>query len=156
MMSDLLVGALTRGVNAPTFLALNGVLLCLWSVIAYMFYIGLSRPAYAWLAPHAGLMLALCTLLWTVVVWFITQTGLTPTAQQQAEFEAGTEPDPDTEEELLEKLRALPSQSDLKVFGGTHFGFDTSALKIQNTPSTVLQLDMKGPAEGGAQKDKSQ
>ena len=145
MFTDVIIGAITKGVNTPTFAVVNAVLFLLWLVIAYMLFVGVTNADYFWLAPHAGFMLAFCTLLWITLVWFISQTGLTSTEEQQAELNG---PETDMEDPLLEeKLKALPLQSQMDVFGSTDFGFDSSSLQVQNIPSTLINLDTKDKSQ---------
>lgn len=82
MLNAICVGAVSGGVNMATLLALNGVLALLWATLAYLLYCGAVSVRHAWLVPHAAIMLALCTLLWAVINWFVLQTGLVDPADQ--------------------------------------------------------------------------
>jgi hypothetical protein len=150
MIYDVLIGAISSGVNKPTWLLLNLALAFLWLTLAVSLYFAATStdPAVTWLTPHAAVMLGLCTFLAVLVNWFVANTGLTSRDEQERSLASKVEEEPhpvDGEEnldpELREKLKTLPLQSDLD-FGIKGVGeFDTQSLAIQPLQSSSLGID---------------
>lgn len=139
MLYDVALGAITKGVNKPTWLVINVAVVCLWFTLAGLLYASFNQADLAWLIPHAAAMLGLCTILGALVNWFIASMGLTTAEEQEKSLmlsqPEGTEQDDeddDLDEETREKLRNLPLQSDIDVGIAGASGFDTSNLAIQN------------------------
>lgn len=112
------VGALSAGVNLPTFLALNaalfGVVLTLCATLALAH--GGGRPE---LVPHLLALLALAAGLWALLVWLVTTVGLADARKQkrgllspaeEAEGEASEQQVGAGEEEEEEEAAAAAQQ----------------------------------------------
>lgn len=81
---DLVYGAVTRGVNQPTFAALNLVLLLAVLSLALLLIASIySNPA---LVPHVAFLLFLAVGLWASIVWLVGNLGLTDSAEQRKEL----------------------------------------------------------------------
>lgn len=158
MLYDVALGAITQGVNRPTWLVINAAVFFLWLTLAGLLYLSFTNAELAWLAPHAGAMLGLCTILGALLNWFIASIGLTSAEEQEKSLIAQDETDEagfdkennDLDEETREKLRNLPLHSDIDVGISGASGFDTSNLAIQSMPgseiwsNTSLQSKDKG------------
>lgn len=141
MLYDVALGAITQGVNRPTWLVINAAVFFLWLTLAGLLYLSFSNLELAWLVPHAGVMLGLCTILGALVNWFIASMGLTTAEDQekslmdsqndteQADFDDQNDA---LDEEMRERLRNLPLQSEIDVGIAGASGFDTSELAIQS------------------------
>ncbi|CAD7702571.1 unnamed protein product [Ostreobium quekettii] len=89
---DIVFGALTSGVNKPTFVCLNIVLLlCVVTLGATLL---LSIAAYPFLVPHLAFLLMLALGLWALIIWFVCNLGMTTSEQQRKELDAGTSEGP--------------------------------------------------------------
>lgn len=153
MLYDVALGAITKGVNRPTWLVINAAVFFLWLTLAGLLYLSFSNAELAWLVPHAGAMLGLCTILGALVNWFIASMGLTTAEDQekslmepqndtdQADFD---DPNDDLDEETREKLRNLPLQSDIDVGISGASGFDTSNLAIQSIQGSDITTFSNG------------
>lgn len=150
MLYDVLIGAVSKGVNKPTLLFLNVAILCLWCTLAALLYFSAMSQdeSVSWLAPHAAIMLGLCTILSLLINWFVFSTGVTSSEEQEKTMlgaEEPNEPPPqigeDLPPELREQLENLPLQSnlDLSIAGATEF--DTGSLAIQPMSSTPIGVD---------------
>jgi hypothetical protein len=148
MLYQIALGAISSGVNQPTFLALNIVVLLLWLMLAYSLFVTATSMEYGWLAPHCAAMLGVCSCLAGLLNWVIATVGLTSAAEQEAQLQRSGEQegkaavdtsgmDPD----LAQKLRELPLHSDIDLALQGAGAFDTSGLSIQNLPSTCLLKD---------------
>eukprot|EP00892_Ulva_mutabilis_P009576 jgi/Ulvmu1/6991/UM033_0049.1 len=147
MFYDVAIGAITKGVNRPTWFVINAAIFFLWVVLAGLLIMSLQDSELAWLAPHVGVMLCLCTVLGAMVNWFIASTGLT-TAEEQEQSLMVTEDESETDtfnaqhddldEETREKLRNLPLQSNIDVGISGSTGFDTSDLAIKPMPASDI------------------
>lgn len=81
---DLVYGAITNGVNHPTFAALNVVLLLAVLSLAFLLFTSIqTNPA---LVPHAAFLLFLAIGLWAAIIWFISNIGLTDSEQQRKQL----------------------------------------------------------------------
>jgi hypothetical protein len=101
------VGALSAGVNLPTFLALNaalgGVVLTLVATLALAHR---TRPE---LVPHLLALLVLATGLWALLVWLVTTVGFADARKQRRELLSPAEGGggrPEEEEEQQQQQRA--------------------------------------------------
>jgi hypothetical protein len=153
MLYQIALGAISSGVNQPTFLALNMVVLLLWLMLAYCLFVTATSMEYGWLAPHCAAMLGVCSCLAGLLNWVIATVGLTSAEEQEAQLQcsplhrsgeqegkaavdtSGMDPD------LAQKLRELPLHSDIDLALQGAGSFDTSGLSIQNLPSTCLLQD---------------
>jgi hypothetical protein len=81
------VGALSSGVNLPTFLALNAALFCV--VLALVALLALSSRARPELVPHVFVLLLLATGLWGLLIWLVTTVGLEDAGKQRRELLGG-------------------------------------------------------------------
>lgn len=154
MFYDVMVGAVSKGVNKPTLLFLNLAILCLWMTLAGTLYFAATSTdsSVTWLAPHAAIMLGLCSVLGLLINWFILSTGVTSSEEQEKTM-LGADPEETIEDEqveqigadltpeLREQLENLPLQSNLDfgIAGATDF--DTAGLAIQPMSGTPLGLD---------------
>lgn len=69
MISDVLYGAITKGVNLPTYVLLNVVIgLAFGSLLLLLVTSIFYNPA---LVPHVIVLLVLATGLWISINWFI-------------------------------------------------------------------------------------
>lgn len=153
MLYDVMVGAVATGVNKPTLLFLNLAVLCLWCTLAATLYFSATStdPSMTWLAPHAAIMLGLCTVLGLLINWFILNTGVTTTEDQQKDIlgsSTATEGDEPVQQigadlapDLREQLENLPLQSNLDLSIAGAGEFDTGGLAIQPIGSTPLGMD---------------
>ncbi len=83
-VEDLAYGAITNGVNHPTFAALNVVLLL--AVLSLTFLLFTSIQTNPALVPHAAFLLFLAIGLWAAIIWFISNIGLTDSEQQRKQL----------------------------------------------------------------------
>ena len=150
MLLDVAIGAVTAGINQPTFVALNIVIGLLWLVIAYMLYHAATTEALKPMAPHFALMLGICTCLIMLVNWYIANVGLTSTEEQKQSLadsgQAAADDERDEQEldpDLAEKLRRLPPTSNIDLTLQDAGRFDTSSLAIQPLPPSDLLLQGK-------------
>lgn len=158
MLYDVALGAITKGVNKPTWVVINVAVLLLWLTLAGLLYLSFTNSELAWLVPHSAAMLGLCTILGALVNWFIASQGLT-SAEEQEQSLIMSQEDPDQEavegqhsdldEETREKLRNLPLQSDIDIGISGAGGFDTSGLAIQTmSGSDIFAVDPKNKDKG--------
>lgn len=78
------VGALSAGVNAATFLALNAALFgVVLTLVATLALAHASRPE---LVPHLFALLGLATGLWALLVWLVTTVGFADARKQRREL----------------------------------------------------------------------
>ena len=145
MLYDIAVGAITTGVNHPTFLALNVVIGLLWLTLVYMLYHTATTEHLKPLAPHFALMLGICTCLSLLINWYIASVGLTATEDQKAELVSGKDGEghavdnaQELDPEIAERLRMLPLHSEIDLSLQNAGKFDTSGLAIQPLQGTDL------------------
>jgi hypothetical protein len=86
-LEDVLTGAVTGGVNASTFVALNALLFA--AVLALGGLLAASARAAPALVPHASFLLVLALCLWGLIFWFVASVGFTDPAAQRAELAGG-------------------------------------------------------------------
>ncbi|KAL6759581.1 hypothetical protein V8C86DRAFT_2571488 [Haematococcus lacustris] len=92
-LTDLLVGAITAGVNLPTHICINVVLACAFASLLLLLVASLILPGSAWLAPHVVVLLVLATGLWVSINWYISNIGIvSPEEQQQQLLGSGPQP----------------------------------------------------------------
>ena len=91
------MGALSAGVNLPTFAAVNAALFAL--VVALVALLALSHRSRPELVPHLLALVALTTGLWSLLVWLVTTVGLADARAQRREVLGSAE------EEEEEKAR---------------------------------------------------
>jgi hypothetical protein len=151
MLYDVMIGAVSQGVNKPTLLFLNLCMLCLWCTLAALFYISASSndDSVSWLAPHAAILLGICSVLALLINWFVLSTGVTSSEEQEKTMMGadGNKDEPvaqigeDLPPDLRERLENLPLQSnlDFSIAGATEF--DTANLAIQPMSGTPLGMD---------------
>lgn len=77
----LLLGTLAPGLNAPTWAALQAVMLALGVSLVGLFCIALGSSSLA-LLGHVMLLLFLAGMLFVLLNWFVSQTGLVTVEQQ--------------------------------------------------------------------------
>lgn len=152
MLYDVMIGAVAKGVNKPTLLFLNLAVLCLWFTLAATLYFSATStdPSVSWLAPHAAIMLGLCTVLGLLINWFVLNTGVTTTEEQEQGMLSTDSPEEEGEPtqqigadlppDLQEQLENLPLQSNLDLSIAGAGEFDTGGLAIQPISSTPLGM----------------
>jgi hypothetical protein len=152
MLYDVLIGAVSKGVNKPTLLFLNLAILALWCTLAASLYFSASSsdPSVSWLAPHAAVMLGLCSVLALLINWFILNTGVT-TSEEQEKTMLGADTagedhkrpsiGEDLPPDLREQLENLPLQSNLDLSIAGAADFDSSNLLIQPMKGTPLGME---------------
>lgn len=144
MLYDIAVGAVSKGVNQPTFVALNVVVCALWILLAVLLFNAATTDGMQRVAPHFAVMLGLCTVLAVLLNWYIANAGIVGVAEQEKELAGGAAAPAhpvDTaglDEETARKLKELPLTSKIDVGVPGAGGFDTSGLAIQNLPGTTL------------------
>ena len=137
MLQEVLVGAITSGVNKPTLLLLNVAVGALWLTLAFSLYATATSQDLRPLALHFAVMLGLCSCMALLLNWFIANAGLTSVETQQEELqqrqEGVSEDETDDEEaaEKAEQLRQLPLQSNIDIALAGVGSFDTSSLQVQ-------------------------
>lgn len=70
-VTDILVGAITKGVNAPTWVVLN--VICGLAFTSLLFLLGTSYFYSPALVPHVWVLLILAIGLWVSINWYIQQ-----------------------------------------------------------------------------------
>jgi hypothetical protein len=81
---DVAFGAISKGVNQPTFVVLNICLLLAVLSLAFLLFASIAtNPA---LVPHVAFLLFLAIGLWGAIVWFIGNIGLTDAQEQRKEL----------------------------------------------------------------------
>jgi ABC-type transport system involved in multi-copper enzyme maturation permease subunit len=81
---DVLFGAVSQGVNHPTFVVLNVCLLLAVLSLASLLVASIaSNPA---LVPHVAFLLFLAIGLWAAIVWFVSNIGFTDPQEQRKEL----------------------------------------------------------------------
>jgi hypothetical protein len=162
MLQDIAIGAISKGVNHATFIALNAIVAALWLLLSLFLVYTSSTDELKHLAPHLAVMLGLCTCLGFTLNWYIANFGLRDVAVQEQEvlgisgrgnykesLDADGSVNPqrarqpinengDLDEETARRLKELPLTSDLDLGFATVAGFDTSGLAIQPISSTDL------------------
>jgi hypothetical protein len=93
----LAVGALSAGVNLPTFLAVNAALFFLVATLVAL--LALSHRSRPELVPHLLALVALTTGLWSLLVWLVTTVGFADARKQRSELFGGEEEAEEEEEE---------------------------------------------------------
>jgi len=78
------VGAITGGVNNPTLVALNAVLLAL--VLSLLFLFGVVWSYGNYVTLHVAILLVLAAGLIVLINWFVSEIGLVPSSQQASEL----------------------------------------------------------------------
>jgi hypothetical protein len=151
MFYDVLIGAVSHGVNKPTLLFLNLCIFCLWCTLASLLYFSATSndDTVSWLAPHAAILLGMCSILALLINWFVLNTGITSSEEQEKSMRVaeGNEDElvpwigEDLPPDLREQLENLPLQSklDFSIAGATEF--DTASLAIQPMSGTPLGTD---------------
>jgi hypothetical protein len=81
---DVVFGAVSKGVNQPTFVVLNVCLFLAVLSLALLLLASISsNPA---LTPHVAFLLFLAIGLWAAIVWFVSNIGLTDPQEQRKEL----------------------------------------------------------------------
>jgi type VI protein secretion system component VasK len=104
------VGALSAGVNPPTFLALNAALLAV--VLTLCATLALAHGGgRRELVPHLLALLVLATGLWALLVWLVTTVGFADARKQRREllFEEEDQEEEKREEEAAAATAAAPT-----------------------------------------------
>jgi protein-S-isoprenylcysteine O-methyltransferase Ste14 len=83
-VGDVLVGAITSGVNKPTLIFVN--VACLAVVLSLLGLLVASWTTRPHLVIHVGFLLFLATGLWALLNWFINMVGTVDVEQQNKEL----------------------------------------------------------------------
>ncbi len=83
-ITDIFVGALSTGVNHPTFIVLN--VICAFAVLSLLGLLASSFKKYPELTPHVVVLLLFAFGLWASVNFVISQLGLVDAKEQQKEL----------------------------------------------------------------------
>jgi len=81
-----LLGALAPGVNSPTWLVLKCVMLALGACLAMMLYAALYSSSLA-MAFHVLVLVLLSSVLFILLNWFLSQTGIVSVEQQMKDMD---------------------------------------------------------------------
>ena len=88
-VSDVVVGALTPGLNHPTIVLLNIVIGLVFLTLLYLLHYSVTRSPP--LTPHFIALLCLCLGLWASVNWVAANIGLVDAQEQQKQLLVFTE-----------------------------------------------------------------
>lgn len=80
----IVLGIFTSGVNKPTAIALNFVLVALLSVLLFLCYVAVGYGG--WLLLHTLFLVFLAGGLLFLINWFIAETGIVSTEEQTSEL----------------------------------------------------------------------
>uniref|UniRef100_A0A7N0R985 Transmembrane protein n=1 Tax=Kalanchoe fedtschenkoi TaxID=63787 RepID=A0A7N0R985_KALFE len=94
-----LLGALSPGVNAPTWAALQSALLMLAVCLAAMLGLAFSSSD-SWMVLHVALLVSIAGGLFLLLSWFLAETGLVTVEHQMKEMGL----DPANNEERTKKF----------------------------------------------------
>ena len=83
-MNDIFVGALAKGVNCNTLIALNSILVA--AILSLLALLALSIISYQFLVPHVIVLLVLAALLTASINWLVLSMGLADPAEQEKEL----------------------------------------------------------------------
>lgn len=83
-MNDIFVGALAKGVNRSTFIALNSILAA--AIISLLALLFVSILSYTFLIPHVCVLLVLAALLTASINWLVLSIGLVDPKEQEKEL----------------------------------------------------------------------
>lgn len=97
-LSDIAAGAVSSGVNLPTFVALNAALLAVILCLILLLAFSLSSPGHAFLVPHVAVLIFLAIGLWGLMIWLIGVVGLTDVSSSDAAAAAGGDSDEGSDE----------------------------------------------------------
>jgi hypothetical protein len=86
--SDVVVGALTPGLNHPTIVLLNIVISLVFCTLLYLLHYSVTRSPP--LTPHIIALLCLCLGLWASVNWVAANIGLVDAQEQQKQLLGAT------------------------------------------------------------------
>lgn len=81
-----LLGALAPGVNRPTWLVLKCVMLALGACLAIMLYAAFYSSSSA-MAFHVLVLVLLSSMLFILLNWFLSQTGIVSVEQQMKDMD---------------------------------------------------------------------
>lgn len=84
-----LLGALAPGVNRPTWLVLKCVMLALGSCLAIMLYAALYSSSST-MVFHVLVLVMLSGMLFILLNWFLSQTGIVSVEQQMKDMDLQT------------------------------------------------------------------
>jgi hypothetical protein len=97
MLNDIAIGALAKGVNKNTLLALNTILAA--AILSLLALLLVSIASYSFLVPHVCVLLVLAVLLTASINWFILSIGLVDSKEQEKELFGEQQPSEESKKE---------------------------------------------------------